>query len=214
MRVRNGIGTGLPYKPGHRKDVEIFLDEKMLMDPLHWRRARMVFSCSMTDLFADFVKDEWIDRMFAIKALCPGHTFQCLTKRPERMSVYCNALDVSDRATVMKALRVVLSQQRWSKRKVWLEAITRPLPNCWLGVSVERQQEADERIPLLLQTPAAVRWLSVEPLLAPVGELDLTGIDWCVAGGESGRFYRPMKLEWAREVFDQCRGAGVAFFMK
>jgi protein gp37 len=83
MKVRAGIGTGLPFKPGHRKDVEIFLDEKHLVKPLHWRRPRMVFTCSMTDLFADFVKDEWIDHIFAVMVLCPDHTFQCLTKRPE-----------------------------------------------------------------------------------------------------------------------------------
>src|ERR1043166_3823667 len=79
------LGTGLSFKPGHRKDIQIFLDETMLLAPLRWKKPRMIFVCSMTDAFADFVKDEWLDKMFAVMALCPQHTFQVLTKRPERM---------------------------------------------------------------------------------------------------------------------------------
>src|SRR5712671_7902670 len=83
------LGTGLDFKPGYRLYNEIFLDEKMLTLPLRWKKPRMIFVCSMTDLFADFVRDEWIDRMFAVMALCPQHRFQVLTKRAKRMREYC-----------------------------------------------------------------------------------------------------------------------------
>ena len=112
--------------------------------PLHWMTPRRIFVNSTSDLFHESILDEWIDRMFAIMALCPQHTFQVLTKRPERM------------------------------RRFGSLSAARPLPNVWLGVSAERQQEADERIPLLLETPAAVRFVSTEPLLGPV---DYTAIN-------------------------------------
>lgn len=84
------LGTGLDFKPGHRDDVEIFLDEEMLLAPLRWKKPKIIFVCSMTDAFASFVRDEWLDRMFAVMALCPQHTFQVLTKRAERMREYIN----------------------------------------------------------------------------------------------------------------------------
>ena len=125
--INRRLGTGLDFKPGHRADIEIFLDEQMLLAPLRWKKPRRIFVNSMTDTFAEFVKDEWLDRMFAVMVLCPQHTFQVLTKRPERMRSYVIHLAVGG----------------------W------PLKNIWLGVSAEDQATADERIPLLLQTPAA-----------------------------------------------------------
>jgi protein gp37 len=229
------LGTGLPFKPGHRKDIEIFLDEDMLTRPLRWKKPRMIFVCSMTDLFADFVKDEWIDQIFAAMALSSRHTFQVLTKRPERMLDYVGGwFERMSRSQAVfnhpAGARLIPQLFDWS----CLPAI---LPNAWLGVSCERQQEADERIPLLLQTPAAIRFVSAEPLLGPI---DLTaiqyerdhwldviesrqwperfalgrGLDWVIAGGESGPKARPMHPQWARDLRDQCNAAGVPFFFK
>ena len=156
-------GTRLPYKPGHRKDVAIFLDEKKLLEPLRWRRPRKVFVCSMTDLFADFHSDAIIDRVFAVMALCPQHQFQVLTKRSDRMRAY-----FADPMTETRVrLRRDLARQSGGQIAELLQPLL-PLPNVWLGVSVEDQQRADERIPDLLATPAAVRFLSCEPLLGPL----------------------------------------------
>lgn len=240
------LGTGLPFKPGHRKDVELFLDEKMLLQPLHWKKPRMIFVCSMTDLFAEFVPNEWIDKIFAVMALTPQHTYQVLTKRSARMREYLTP-GLPHRIG-MEALAMTLDAHAGDARSLIGDGIELtgditylrnwPLPNVWLGVSAERQQEADERIPLLLDTPAAVRFISAEPLLGP---LDLTEwirdghptqqqvdgplgahylrhgsprIDWVIVGGESGPNARPMHPDWARSLRDQCRVAGVAFFFK
>jgi protein gp37 len=239
--INKRLGTGLEFKPGHAKDVVIVLDEKMLTMPLRWKKPRMVFVCSMTDLFADFVPDEFIDKMFAVMALCPQHTFQILTKRPERMREYFNALGRS----------TSIAHHVWNidhVRRASAEMV--PLSNVWLGVSVENQTTADDRIPLLLQTPAAVRFLSCEPLLGPIDlqnvrwmdgdaeiRMDVTNgeawventssaaaytneadgnpkIDWVICGGESGHGARPMHPDWARSLRDQCEAAGVALFFK
>ncbi len=207
-----------------------------LTDPLKTKKPTRYFVNSMSDLFHESVTDEYIDRVFAVMALCPQHTFQVLTKRPERMREYLASTfgpvqlgDVFDRTVNIVA--------PW----IWEhcggeEAIERIvearkhgyLKNVWLGVSVEYQQTADERIPLLVQTPAAVRWLSVEPLLGPVDlrkwlmiESDLDGntrgfgyIDWAIIGGESGPKARPMHPDWVRSLRDQCMAAGVPFFFK
>ncbi len=226
------FGTGLPYNRKSRDLVDIYLDEKALTQPLHWRRPRKIFVCSMTDLFGEWVPDEMIDRVFAVMALSPQHTFQVLTKRPERMREY-------------------LSGPRWQavNGAIWarsgyetpgaLEPLegTWPLPNCWLGVSAEDQEQADKRIPELLATPAAVRFVSAEPLLGPVDfspwlmRVATSGpgwrmsggtalaiadvvLDWVIAGGESGPGARPFGIEWARSVVRQCQAAGVAVFVK
>ncbi|RWQ12383.1 DUF5131 family protein [Mesorhizobium sp.] len=239
------LGTGLPFKPGHRKDIDIFLDEEMLTAPLRWKKPRMIFVCSMTDLFADFVPDEWIDKVFAIMALAPQHTFQVLTKRAKRMREYLTQhrtvqqADVRNRLAWETTIDVMsLWFPDWKRegidgphRSRAIAAFTAwPLPNVWLGVSAERQQEADERIPELLATPAAVRFVSAEPLLGPIdfgkiiraatfaGRLYPDGktgpIGWIIVGGESGPSARPMHPAWARSIRDQCRAAGVHFFFK
>jgi protein gp37 len=193
-----------------------------LADPLSWKKPRQVFVNSMSDLFHESVPDHFIDSVFASMALCPQHTFQVLTKRAERMSRYLNADGRSFK----------IEQQGWGfqigghsmKRPVQLEAW--PLPNVWLGVSVERQQEANERISWLVETEAAVRFLSCEPLLGPLdlnlpwihhhdGTVEKTSaIDWVIVGGESGYGARPMHPDWARSLRDQCQAAGVPFFFK
>jgi protein gp37 len=153
---------------------EVKLIEEHLTDPLRWRRPRRIFVNSMSDLFHEKVSDEWIDRIFAVMALARQHTFQVLTKRPERMRAYLSSRRVEERTARASAL-LVPNEQLSAKRvspDLQQEAMAGwakwPLPNVWLGVSVEDQATADKRIPLLLQTPAAVRFVSYEPALGPV----------------------------------------------
>lgn len=202
------LGTGFDYKPGHLgRDVGIFLDEKLLLQPLAWRRPRKIFVCSMTDLFADFVSDEMIDRMFAVMALCPQHVFQVLTKRPKRMREYITALLNKQRSIYRNAGEGGIGWQTndimcaftgEADEDAALGKPWRPLPNVWLGVSVEDQTRAEERILPLLKTPAAVHWLSCEPLLGP---LDLTCID--ISGDAEMDCLNPRI--WADEI-DDWRG--------
>lgn len=243
--------------------------EKHLLDPLKWGliyagpntepRSRRIFVNSMSDLFHENVTDEMRDKIFAVMALCPRHIFQVLTKRPERMlewfgkkitntmskqacwtapwRVWRQSTDVQ-----IEAKRETFNPFHWAgdERE---EIAPWPLPNVWLGVSVENQATADARIPLLLQTPAAVRFISAEPLLGPISlrwknstfdphprherpnpdergrvstnEYDgLRELDWVICGGESGPGARPMHPDWARSLRDQCAAAGVPFFFK
>lgn len=239
-------GTGLPFKPGHLKDIEVFLDEKMLIAPLRWRRPRRVFVCSMTDLFADFVTDEMIDRVFAVMALCPQHTFQVLTKRPERMRDYMTKPHPAENVAHDWKVRVssAIDDLIPIRTPKSIEAKMRvaklaPLPNVWLGTSCERQQEADERIPVLLDTPAAIRFVSLEPLLGRINlsalrlgtdrpwdalrgrraepgndDIACPKLDQVIVGGESGKAARPMHPQWARDLRDQCHTLGIPFFFK
>lgn len=204
------LGTGLPFKPGHRKDIEIFLDEEMLLAPLRWKKPRRIFVCSMTDAFADFVEDEWLDKMFAVMALCPQHMFQVLTKRAERMRQWFSDVERADHVGL--AMLTIVDRIPYGHQRVpW------PLPNVWLGVSCERQQEFDDRHAWLGSIPAAVRFFSFEPLLGPIdtkGSLDAGVFHWSIVGGESGRNARPMHPDWARSLRDQCAATGVPFFFK
>lgn len=223
--------------------------EHILLQPLKWPKSRRIFVNSMGDLFHESVPDEWIDQVFAVMALCPQHTFQVLTKRAERMRKYLQDDDVYTRVSDEALSRLHLSRHPDGRfvgdGDGGVEGLVNwPLPNVWLGVSAERQQEADERIPHLLQTPAAIRFVSAEPLLGPIDftylsagsilTLDaLTGmhadvegavegvidypdpkLDWVIVGGESGRNARPMSIHWAREIRDQCAAAGVPFYFK
>lgn len=211
---------------------EVRFNEEWLTQPLRWKRPRQIFVCAHGDLFAEGVPDAWIDRVFAVMALAPQHTFQVLTKRSARMREYMadphtpgRIYDLVCDLAVIEAVDVVLVAPGFEAgaptgRRVLLGLW--PVPSVWVGVSAEDQRRADERIPDLLATPAAVRWVSAEPLLGP---LDLwlyldpqhqfrRRLDWIVAGGESGPGARPMLIEWARSLRDQCNGAGVAFFMK
>lgn len=160
-------GTRLLYKPGHRRDVEIFLDPRKLLEPLGWRRPRGVFPLSMSDLFGDWVEAEWIDRIFAVMGLCPHLTFRVLTKRSPRMRAYLNWPVIGERVYGHMCAIAARLGRPMPEKPEW------PLRNVWLGVSVEDQKAADLRIPDLLATPAAIRWLSCEPLIGP---LDLTRV--------------------------------------
>ena len=240
---------------------EVRLNEGWLDQPLRWKRPRRIFVCAHGDLFHEAVPDEWIDRVFAVMALAPRHTFQVLTKRPERAREYLSematkhigwslrplgAYKIYRRAEALasdlgskyggvafaKLLNDNLPDNFHKLPDVW------PLPNVWLGTSIEDQATADARIPPLLETPASVRFVSAEPLLGPV---DLSAIkhvryykicalsgylgtgmygdygprlDLVIVGGESGKNARPMHPDWARSLRDQCVSAEVPFFFK
>jgi protein gp37 len=236
------LGTGLPFKPGHldQGDVELFLDENMLTQPLRWKKPRKVFVGSMTDLFGRFVSDEWLHKIFAVMALTPQHTYQVLTKRSDRMRDYFQPGREQLHTRWLFAAREALDGTVAGGGSI---PDGFPLRNVWLGVSTERQKEADERIPDLLATPAAVRFVSAEPLLGPIDltrimrratdddwtycDNALTGfrahkcggsngpsLDWVIVGGESGKDARAMHPAWARSIRDQCHATNVAFFFK
>jgi protein gp37 len=145
---------------------EVRFNEKWIDQPLRWRKPRRIFVCAHADLFHENVPDEWIDKVFAVMALCPQHTFQVLTKRPERMLAY---LTTDRREYLIAAAQAVVPGPTPG---IWPHL---PLPNVWLGVSIEDQPTADTRIPYLLKTPAAVRFVSAEPLLGPVDLRSLEG---------------------------------------
>ena len=218
-----------PY-PG-RAFTDVQLHPERLKRPCHWRKPRRVFVNSMSDLFHEAVPDEFLDRVFAVMALSPQHTFQVLTKRPERMRDYLLALqDNEDVGTEPWADAAVATVGDPYACHV-VDDADWPLSNVWLGVSVEDQEAADARIPLLMETPAAVRFLSCEPLLgridlrlgpsgAPLNRWcgyycdDRTCLDWVIVGGESGPQARPCDLAWIRSLINQCRRAGVSCFVK
>ena len=199
----------------HRWTGLVELDEAKLLLPLRWRQPRCIFVNSTSDLFHERLPDEAIDRVFAVMALCPQHRFICLTKRAERMRQYIAA----DRMGFVEVCskRILRERSGDPSRPVLVGktlAGTWPWPHVILGVSVEDQATAGERIPHLLATPAACRMVSAEPLLEDLGQIDLAGISWCVVGGESGTGARPMHPDWARSIRDKCSIAGVAYFHK
>lgn len=167
---------GRPVFSGH-----VTLDEGSLDIPRKWRLPRIIFVNSMSDLFHDAVPLEFIKRVFDVMIECPQHTFQVLTKRPER------TLELGD-------------ELPWA-------------PNIWMGTSVETS-DYYKRIRLLQQVPAAVRFLSCEPLLGPLKRMPLKGIHWVIVGGESGPGARPMDAAWVHEIKDQCLVKDVPFFFK
>ena len=218
---------------------QVNLVENRLTLPLSWTGPRRIFVNAQSDLFHKDVPDEFIARVWAVMALAPRHTFQILTKRHGRMRSLLASPDFH--ASVSRKVRGHVTLRPLDGHGD--EAARWPLPNVWLGVSVEDQQRADLRIPALLDTPAAVRWLSCEPLLGPVDLThmdverhsesmywinaltgrnrdmgrpcrDVESIDWVVVGGESGPGSRPMHPEWARSLRDQCQVAGVPFLFK
>jgi len=207
-----------------------------LEQPLRWRKPRRVFVNSMSDLFHQDVSDEFIDAVHHVMACAPHHVFQVLTKRPEQAASYYEDLrGLAIAAEVNSPPRGEIASLQWSMDRLVrtsAENIARdaglrehhnafwrrdhmsrwPLDNVWLGVSVESQDQMD-RVDVLRTIPAAVRWISAEPLLGPLA-LDLEGIDWVVVGGESGPGARPVGLGWIRSIVEQCAEAGVACFVK
>lgn len=200
---------------------EVRFNRDWLDQPLKWQRPRMIFVCAHGDLFHESVPDEWIDKVFAVMALSRRHTFQVLTKRPERMRIYLGNPQLDIRLSD-------IMDDEWRDSRRGEPIVSLPLNNVWLGVSVENQEAAHERIPHLLSTPATVRWISAEPLLGPVdlslwfdcdgftgcADDGVKGLHWVVAGGESGQRARPMHPDWARSLRDQCEAADVPFLFK
>jgi protein gp37 len=244
------------YDHGPRWTGETRLVEGALTQPLHWRKPRRIFVCSMSDLFHESVPDKWIASVFGVMAASPRHTFQVLTKRPERMREWF-AWVARDPSWLCYGPSASLEDIAWcdkastEQRRCIAAAVTElgvgigggptfswPLPNVWLGTTCEDQRAADERIPHLLATPAAVRFVSVEPMIGPVDLTDITigaehwdalsmheaheadsdgpgtRLDWVIVGGESGQGARLMDPQWARDVRDQCAAAGVSYFFK
>jgi protein gp37 len=190
--------THLPWTPEHAAE-NVTVHPARLEEPLHWRTPRTVAVCFMGDLFHEQVPDSFIDEVVAVMTATKRHTFLVLTKRAERMRAYFEG--------------------GWGLKCMW------PAPNVWLGVTAENQRMADERIPLLLDTPGK-HWVSLEPLLGAVDidewipcgdpqcEEEMNFLDWVVVGGESGPGHRPMPLEWATDIQAQCEAAGTPFYFK
>lgn len=219
---------------------EVRLNESWLGQPLRWKRPRKIFVCAHGDLFAENVPDEWIERVVAVAIaawLLNGHISQILTKRPARMR------DTFKRRVFWEAvnLRIAdLVRGHYDPLTIDDYGPEHPCDGLWLGTSAEDQASANQRVPALLETPAAVRFVSAEPLLGPIDfraiqpadkyhQVDaLNGtfgfsrphiaysprIHWIIAGGESGPGARPMHPAWAREIRDACKAAGTAFFFK
>lgn len=237
--------------PGHyyENGFDVTLREDKLDLPLRWTKPRRIFVNSMSDLFHDQIPTEYIAEVFAVMALAERHTFQVLTKRHARMRSLLNSGDFAWTvwhavlaATHRLSIPVPETISTWFAHGADRQTM-HPLPNVWLGVSVENQRWADIRVPVLLSTPAAVRFLSMEPLLGPVNltHMDVEGraegmywinaltgrntdmarpcadvphVDWVIVGGESGAGARPMNPDWARTLRDQCVQAKVPFHFK
>lgn len=198
----NGFAIMTPSGPRWTGKVELIEDK--LTEPLRWHKPRRVFVNSMSDLFHENLAPRYIDRVFAVMSQSPQHVFQVLTKRSWQMREYMQSdrtRDGIDEAGELFGWCHSNVVGRW------------PTPNVWLGVSVEDRAHKT-RIDDLRETPAAVRFLSVEPLLEDIGELDLRGIDWVIVGGESGPGARTCRIEWIRSIVKQCRDAEVACFVK
>lgn len=220
---------------GYPKDdpFKVTVHPERLDEPLRWKKPSRVFVCSMGDLFHPNVPDEFIFKVFNTMTNAQwsfGHKFMVLTKRPERMKMIIQAIE----ADLAEQRKPIKNPNGTTTHNL---VFSFPLQNIWLGVTAENQEQADKRIPVLLQIPAAVRFVSVEPMLGPVdllkngdilcrcegcmsmakehpGSPGLQRIDWIICGGESGHGARPMHPDWARNLRDQCQAAGVPFFFK
>lgn len=227
-----GLASMTPSGPRWHGDAR--LAHEALAAPLRLRKTQRIFVAEMGDLFHHSIPDHEIDRVFGVMWAAlysrdgnDGHVFQVLTKRAERMADYLKGRGLFARwaqlAGAITGDDVIYDQ-------TLREAVLRPHPRIWLGVSVESQEAADARIPLLLSTPAAVRWISAEPLLGPLDLSDYLsaagqcewggpkiphrGLDWVVVGGESGPCARPCNVEWIESVVEQCQAASVPVFVK
>jgi protein gp37 len=250
-------GPGQPYEglvrmtsAGPKWTGKIRLVPEALEEPLRWRKPARIFIDSMSDLFHEDVPFGFVDQMMAVIALTPRHSYQLLTKRPDRMLDYFSdklfaKADTAASRLSAASYRTFLSEEADCQTANSINGVLGkghnvgwPMRNLWIGTSVENQATADDRIPLLLQTPAAVRFLSCEPLLecldlaaalsdqVPTKEQvdgphglhylrhGAPGVDWVIAGGESGPGARPCGLEWIRDIARQCEAAHVPCFVK
>ncbi|MGW6016144.1 DUF5131 family protein [Streptomyces sp. NPDC055210] len=230
--------------PGHHFETgfDITLRPERLRLPMTWTKPRRIFLDSMSDLFHADIPDTYIAQVFAVMALTPRHTYQVLTKRHARMRALLSRPTFWHQVAEQGRAHFAGCQEDWLAAGAMLGG--RPLPNVWLGVSVEDQRWADIRIPALIGTPAHTRFLSCEPLLGPVWIADhiwqaclccegeshdeacapcadqycesghIRELDWVIAGGESGPGARPLHPDWIRSLRDQTRGRHVPFFFK
>ena len=184
----------------------VTVHEDTVPEPLRWRKPRVVFVNSMSDLFHARVPDAFIASVFAVMAVTPQHTYQVLTKRPRRMrALLASDAFCSQVGAAVGALGLGTAADR--------APLPWPAPNVWLGTSIEND-DYTWRADCLRQVPAAVRFLSLEPLLGPLPSLSLDGIGWVIAGGESGPGCRPLDLAWVRNIRDRCASQDAAFFFK
>ena len=198
----------------YSRGFEVALHPDALAQPLLWTRPRLVFVNSMSDLFHESVPFSFVDRVWAAMALCPQHRFQLLTKRPARARDYLDRFfgHYCDEAieAVCDAAAAITGDRAAPEIAYGMDT---PLEHVWLGTSIESSDYL-ARADVLRDTPARIRFLSLEPLLGPLPGLDLSGIDWVIAGGESGPGARPMDPAWARSLRDSCVAGGVPFFFK
>lgn len=178
-----------------------------LNKPLTWRKPRRVFVNSMSDLFHPNVPTRYIGTVWAVMTAAERHTFQVLTKRPARASMVLSTWEQQTSRSAYGGPSWLDDRLRWNESRQW------PVPNVWMGTSIESNRYVF-RADHLRATPAAVRFLSLEPLLGPLPDLDLAGIDWVIVGGESGPGARPMHPDWARSIRDRCVHLGIPFFFK
>ena len=234
--VESREGLTVDTKAGPVWNGTTRFNDKVLLDPIRWKRPRRIFVCAHGDLFHDSVPDAWIDRVFAVMALAPQHQFQVLTKRAERMRAHLARPMDRRIGNIVMDLREA-HRNRTGKNLGWIDPLTidgqHVLPNVWLGVSAENQHWLMDRAPHLVETPAAVRFISYEPALSAIDvepfvlpvrqwsnmwannypyDYPKHRVDWIICGGENG--HRPMYPDWARSVRDQCAQGGVAFFFK
>lgn len=227
---------GYPEAPDNFK---VTLHPDKLYKPSHWKKPRLIFVCSMGDLFHEDVPFEFIDKVLYTMGTTQRHTYQILTKRPERMYRYFNGIVEGESESIQRILK--LSGYQSIHRHILNFRKGIPMANLWLGVSTEDQETANERIPWLLKTPAAVRFVSAEPLLSDINFHELIACPRCgytqhdqsihmdhhlctmeipntisqiIVGGETGPKARPMNPTWARSIRDQCRATDTKFFYK
>lgn len=216
QRIQETTGKDLGYSDG----FAVTLHPERLGAPLNHKKGAKVFVNSMGDLFHEDVPFYFIDEMFAIMALTPQHTYQILTKRPERMKDYFKPEYNGYKMTAYASRKIKVEGINRSSTKEIGEAYTLfesenilPLSNVWLGVTIESPKHKD-RADDLRNTPAAKHFLSLEPLIEDLGELNLDGIDWVIVGGETGANARPMHPDWVASIKAQCEAAGVPLFFK
>jgi len=192
-------------KAGPVWNGQVRFNREWLTQPLQWKRPRRIFVCAHGDLFHENVPDDWIIDVFTIMAIAGHHTFQVLTKRPDRARDFFEASDLLDD----------IYDNWYTYDGGAREVYSWPLHNVWIGASAEDQLRYDQRLRHLEEVPATKRFWSLEPLLGPIDmKLRFVKPDWIIVGGESGNGARPMHPDWARSIRDQCAAAGVPFFFK
>jgi protein gp37 len=185
----------------------VMLHRSRLTKPLTWQRQRRIFVDSLSDLFHIDVSDEYVALIFDVMIAADWHTFQVLTKRPERMRRFVS--EMMNAIVHHTGPRVALFEANMGRSLTY----SVPAPNIWLGTSICSNDDA-WRADMLRQTPATIRFLSLEPMLGPVDRVDFTAVDWIIVGGESGRGARAMAESWVRDVRDRCSALDVPFFFK